>query len=72
MNNNFRFPEVVHEMRAYWLAGQTGGQLLCGRDGYCPIDDYIKPKHLLEVEFRPRYFGILGDKVYLIQEATKN
>lgn len=35
--DNFKFPEIVAEMRSYWLMGQTGGQLLNGYLGYVEI-----------------------------------
>ena len=50
--DNFKFPDIVAEMRAPWLDGQTGGQLLNGDFGYVnigPDSTYT----LLVVEFTP-------------------
>ncbi len=52
--DNFKFPEIVAEMRSYWLMGVTGGQLLNGHLGYVEI----APESTYEVlvcEFTPPY-----------------
>lgn len=50
--STFKFPEIVAEMRSYWLMGQTGGMLLNGHWGYVEIAPE-STADLLIVEFTP-------------------
>jgi len=34
---SYKYPDVVNQMRVYWLEGQCGGQLLNGHYGYREI-----------------------------------
>jgi len=52
MNNNYKYPDVTCNIRAYWLMGQTGGMLLNGHLGYVEIAPE-STADLLAVEFTP-------------------